>query len=223
MNIPKWKHWQPVPIVHYFAISDVFLTQCLWLILSCSFISPFFMRLTICKPLIVKYFRWEKFWNLFLLSGARFSKVPRTFRARKAIRKTTTYLFCKAGLLICFKGNKNKNNCKVSCFETHSVLKVQRELCHPKYARKVSGLSRNRPLDWKVFGFFHVQVHPFAWSPVVRLLWKLGQAGILIPVWKLSRSETRSHIFYSIVHRQMVLTCFPETGIDSGIYWKPKK
>ena len=27
------------------------------------------------------------------------------------------------------------------------VLKVQRELCYPKYARKVSGLSRNRPLE----------------------------------------------------------------------------
>ena len=27
------------------------------------------------------------------------------------------------------------------------VLKIQRELCHPKYARKVSGLSKNRPLD----------------------------------------------------------------------------
>ena len=25
------------------------------------------------------------------------------------------------------------------------VLKIQRELCHPKYARKVPGLSRNRP------------------------------------------------------------------------------
>ena len=25
------------------------------------------------------------------------------------------------------------------------VLKIQRELCHPKYARKVLGLSRNRP------------------------------------------------------------------------------
>ena len=25
------------------------------------------------------------------------------------------------------------------------VLKIRRELCHPKYARKVSGLSRNRP------------------------------------------------------------------------------
>ena len=27
------------------------------------------------------------------------------------------------------------------------VLKIQRELCHPKYARKVSGLSRNSPQD----------------------------------------------------------------------------
>ena len=25
------------------------------------------------------------------------------------------------------------------------VLKIQRELCHPKYARKVSGHSRNMP------------------------------------------------------------------------------
>ena len=26
------------------------------------------------------------------------------------------------------------------------VLKIQRELCHPKYARNFSGLLRNRPL-----------------------------------------------------------------------------
>ena len=26
------------------------------------------------------------------------------------------------------------------------VLKIQRELCHPKHAPKISGLSRNRPL-----------------------------------------------------------------------------
>ena len=30
--------------------------------------------------------------------GARFPKVPKTFRARKAIRKTPTHLFCKARL-----------------------------------------------------------------------------------------------------------------------------
>ena len=33
-------------------------------------------------------------------SGALFSKVPKTFRARKAIRKTPARLFCKAGLYI---------------------------------------------------------------------------------------------------------------------------
>ena len=57
--------------------------------------------------------------------GARFSNVPRTFPTRKAIRKTTTCLFCKAGLLICCKGNKNKNNCKVSCYGTPSFRRYK--------------------------------------------------------------------------------------------------
>ena len=57
---------------------------------------------------------------IMLKPGARFSKVPRTFRARKAIRKTATCLFCKAGLFICCRGNKNKYNCKVSCLKTPS-------------------------------------------------------------------------------------------------------
>ena len=62
----------------------------------------------------------EKSFNI-VSPGGRFSKVPKTFRARKAIRKTTTCLFCKAGLFICSsKGNKNQNNCKVSCLETPS-------------------------------------------------------------------------------------------------------
>ena len=44
---------------------------------------------------------------LFGWSGARFSKVPKTFRARKVIPKTPTSLFCKAGFFsICCKGNK---------------------------------------------------------------------------------------------------------------------
>ena len=33
--------------------------------------------------------------------GVRFSKDPKTLRARKAIRKTPTRLLCKAGLFIC--------------------------------------------------------------------------------------------------------------------------
>ena len=51
-------------------------------------------------------------------AGARLSKVPKTFQGRKAIRKITTCLFCKADLFTCCKGNKNKNNGKVSYLET---------------------------------------------------------------------------------------------------------
>ena len=36
-----------------------------------------------------------------------FSKVPNTFRARKAIPKTPNRLFRKAGLFMCCEGNKN--------------------------------------------------------------------------------------------------------------------
>ena len=72
--------------------------------------------------------------------GGRFSKVPRTFRARKAIRKTMTCLFCKAGLLICCKGNKNKNNCKVSCLETPSFWRY-----------KENYVTRNTPETFRDF------------------------------------------------------------------------
>ena len=39
--------------------------------------------------------------------GPSFSKVPKTLRARKAIRKTPTRLFCEAGRFKCCKGNTN--------------------------------------------------------------------------------------------------------------------
>ena len=38
--------------------------------------------------------------DLGIEPGARFSKVPRTFRVQKAIRKITTCLFGKAGLFM---------------------------------------------------------------------------------------------------------------------------
>ena len=72
--------------------------------------------------------------------GARFSKVPRTFRARKAIRKITTCLFCKADLFTCCKGNKNKNNGKVSCLETPSFWRY-----------KESYVTRNTPEKFRDF------------------------------------------------------------------------
>ena len=44
--------------------------------------------------------------------GARFSIVPKTFRARKAICKSANRLSRKADLLRYFQGNKNKLNVK---------------------------------------------------------------------------------------------------------------
>ena len=67
--------------------------------------------------------KWKGTWKF--RPGAHFSKVPRGFRARKAIRKTTTCLFGKAGLFICCIGNKSKNNCKVSCLETPSFWRYK--------------------------------------------------------------------------------------------------
>ena len=73
-------------------------------------------------------------------TGARFSRVPTTFRARKATLKTTTCLFCKAGLLIGCKGNKSKDNCKVSCLETPSFWRY-----------KENYVTRNTPEKFRHF------------------------------------------------------------------------
>ena len=81
------------------------------------------------------------------ISGARFSKVPRIFRARKAIRKTTTSLFCKAGLFICCKGNKNKNNCKVSCLETPSFWRYKENYVNRNTPEKFRDFRETGP--WK--------------------------------------------------------------------------
>ena len=51
--------------------------------------------------------------NRALGAVARFSKVPVSFRARKAIYEAGNCLFWKADLLTCFQGNKKKNYCKV--------------------------------------------------------------------------------------------------------------
>ena len=72
--------------------------------------------------------------------GARFLKVPRTFRTRKAIRKITTCSFCKADIFTCCKGNKNKNNYKVSCLETPSFWRY-----------KENYVTRNTPEKFRDF------------------------------------------------------------------------
>ena len=90
---------------------------------------------------------WNRNEIYFVVSGARFSKVPRTFRAQKAICKSTTCLFCKAGLFICCKGNKNKNNCKVSCLETPLFWKYKENCVTRNKPEKFRDLRETGPLS----------------------------------------------------------------------------
>ena len=85
--------------------------------------------------------------------GARFSKVPKTFRARKAIRETPTCLICKAGLFICCIGNKNQNNCKVSCLETPSFWRYKENY--------VTRIAAEKSRDFWETGPRHLKKYPF--------------------------------------------------------------
>ena len=87
--------------------------------------------------------------------GACFSKVPRTFRARKASYQTAFHLFWKANLLTCFKCKKNHEDCEVWWLRT-SALRRYVENCG---ARKVSGVLRNRPLQRSISNFLWVIRH----------------------------------------------------------------
>ena len=52
------------------------------------------------------------------IPGGPFLESPEGFSGPKSHSQTPTRLFCEADLFICCKGNKNLNNCKVSCLET---------------------------------------------------------------------------------------------------------
>ena len=84
--------------------------------------------------------------------GARFSKVPRTFRARKAIRKITTCLFCKTGLFICCKGNKNKNNFKFRASRRHRFEDTKRNMSPEIRPKSFGTFEKQAPgtvCDWR--------------------------------------------------------------------------
>ena len=69
--------------------------------------------------------------------GNSFSKVPKTFRARKAICEIVNRLFWKTDPLTCFQGNKNKNNCE-----------VWRIKCSPFLSYKGNCDTRKWPPGW---------------------------------------------------------------------------
>jgi len=94
----------------------------------------------------------------FSRPGARFSKVPKTFRAREAIRETPTCLICKAGLFICCIGNKNLNNCKVSCLETPSFWRYKENYVTRIAAEKSRDFWETDPRAWTHDNFHSVRL-----------------------------------------------------------------
>ena len=83
--------------------------------------------------------------------GARFLKVPNTFRVRIAIRKTPTHLFCKADLFICCKRNKCQNNCKVSCLEASSFRRYKDNYVTRNFLKRIGTLDKRphcQELGW---------------------------------------------------------------------------
>ena len=101
---------------------------------------------------------------------ARFSKVPRTFRIRKAIRKTPTRLFCKAGPFICCKGNKNQNSRKVSWLETPSFWRYKDNYVTRSTPEKFRGFRKTGP--W--FAGPAMSVSVLSNVAKLTLLWKMS-------------------------------------------------
>ena len=83
---------------------------------------------------------WKTFFSFKFPAGSRFSKVPKTFRARKTIRKTPTRIFCKAGLSYVVERINIKNNRKVSCLERPSFWRY-----------KENYVTRNAPEKFRDF------------------------------------------------------------------------
>ena len=112
-------------------------------------------------------------------SGGRFSKVAKTFGARKDIRQTPTRFFCKADLFICCKGTKNWNNCRVSCHETPLFWK-----------HRENHVTRNAPVKFRDFRETGPSWKPFCRSPVT------GQRRELLDMRTCGHACTLSAVLY---------------------------
>ena len=80
------------------------------------------------------------------LPGTRFSKVPKTLRARKVIRKTLTRLFCKAGPFNVVKGITIKITAKFRALR-RLRFKDTKRIVTRNAPEKSTGLSRNGPQE----------------------------------------------------------------------------
>jgi len=89
--------------------------------------------------------------------GARFSKVPKTFRARNAIRETPTCLICKAGLFVRCRGIKIKITKKVLCLETPSFWRYKENYVTRNAPEKSRDLRETGP--WNLI--YYTKTHSF--------------------------------------------------------------
>ena len=64
-------------------------------------------------------------------SGARFSKVPKTFQTRKAICEAANHLFWKVDILTRFQGNKKQNDCEFLQLKSSPFLRYKVN-CHTR-------------------------------------------------------------------------------------------
>ena len=76
---------------------------------------------------------------------AGFSKVPKTFRARKAICGTANPSFWKADLLTCFQGNKKLNDCEVWRLKSSPFLRYTENCDTRKWSVKFRDVRETGP------------------------------------------------------------------------------
>ena len=101
----------------------------------------------------LQFCKWLYVFGTFLImaSGARFSKVPKTFPARKAICEIANRLFWKADLLTCFQGNKMKINCEVWQIKCSPFLSYKGNCDTRKWPVKFRDFRETAP--WSEFSF----------------------------------------------------------------------
>ena len=100
---------------------------------------------------------------------------PVSRKSRKAICKTPTWLFRKAGLFICCKGDKNKNKCEVSCLETSSLRLYKENYVTQNTPEKFRDFRETGPRP----GNFSGNINPFV--PPIRTRFKLRNLAVTFP------------------------------------------
>ena len=147
--------------------------------------------------------------------GARFLKVPKTFRARKAICEIANRLFWKADLLTCFQGNKKKNNCELWRIKCSPFLSYKGNCDTRKWPVKFRDFWETAPwCYWAIARFSPVHT-VFQHSFSIQFIW--WRVGICIKtmdirnsvhgikVWSVPRDEN-SQLSLNMVSPELTIS-----------------